>query len=117
MLGMGRFTITTVNFTTTKKNKPVTKGIYRISRMPMDRGPFLTYTGIGMASTSWVSLLSAMVFLVPMSILVVLDESTCPRKHRNAYPEYMNKAPRWLGMPRSRKNENTPIHRPKKWKR
>jgi len=102
---MGFFTITTGNFTTTKENKRVTRGIYPISRKPIDCGRFLTYTGIGMASTSWVSLLSAMVFIVPMSILVVLDESTCPGKHGNAYPEYMNKAPRCLGIPTSRRNE------------
>ena len=91
------------NFATTPSDKPVTKGVYRISRHPMYFFGFLIYGGIGIASASWLYLLLAAAYIVLNNISVRVEERVCLKKYGDAYREYMNRTPRWIGIPRSRK--------------
>jgi len=45
-----------------------------------------------------------MVDIVPMHISVGAEERFLLEKYENAYREYMDRTPRWIGMPKSRKN-------------
>jgi len=94
--------ITAHNFATTPKEKPVTKGVYRISRHPMYFFGFLTYSGIGIASASWLYLLLAAAYIVLGNISVRVEERVCLKKYGDAYREYMDRTPRWIGIPKSR---------------
>ena len=106
LLGMIFVTLATLNFAATPLDKPNTKGIYRISRHPMYFGSLLIFIGIGIASSSWVFLLFAMIFLIlQMNILVIPEERMCCEKYGDAYREYMNRTPRWIGMPKAGKND------------
>ena len=95
--------ITAVSFATTPLDELVAKGTYRISRNPICFGGFLTYVGIGIACASWIYLLYAVVFIILMHIGVAPEERFLLEKHGNAYREYMNRAPRWIGIPRAGK--------------
>jgi protein-S-isoprenylcysteine O-methyltransferase Ste14 len=101
LLGMVFVTMATLNFATTPLDKLVTKGIYRISRNPMDFGGFLIFIGIGIACASWIFLLMAMLYIILQHILVIPEERMCLEKFGNVYREYMNKTPKWIGMPKS----------------
>ena len=94
-----------VSFATAPLEKPMTKGVYSVSRHPMYFGGFLEYVGIGIASASWIFLLCAAVWIISWRIGVVNEERFLLEKYGNAYREYMNRTPRWIGIPRSRKSD------------
>ena len=101
MIGMIFFAMAVLVFTATPKDRPVTKGIYRISRNPMTLGGFMMFIGVGIACVSWVFLISAVVVIVLMRKFVVYEEAICIGKYGNAYVEYRNKTPKWIGIPKS----------------
>ena len=94
-----------VSFATAPLDEPMTKGVYSISRNPMYFGMFLMYIGIGIACASWVFLLCAVIWIVSWQIGVVNEERILLEKYGNAYREYMNRTSRWIGIPKSRKND------------
>jgi len=101
LLGLIATIIVTVNFVTTPIKEPVTKGVYRYSRHPMYLGMLLIYLGVGIASASWVFLLVSIVWLVLLRLGMGDEERYCVEKYGDAYREYMNKTPRWIGIPKS----------------
>jgi protein-S-isoprenylcysteine O-methyltransferase Ste14 len=86
-------------FTVTPVNKPVTTGIYRVSRNPMYIGEFLKGTGTGLACVSWMYALLAITEMVLWHRVVLHEERDCLEKYGEAYQEYMDRIPRWIGIP------------------
>jgi len=100
LVGIALAIISTLNFATTPLDKPVTKGIYRISRNPMYFGGLLTYIGTGLACISWIYPILALVFMVVMHTLLISEERFCLEKYGKVCREYMEKTPRWIGIPK-----------------
>ncbi len=90
-----------INFAATPTDKPVTRGVYRISRHPIYLSGFLLYVGIGIACASWVMLLLAVAWIVLWCIVVPAEERFLLEKYGDAYREYMDRTPRWIGIPKS----------------
>jgi len=106
LLGVISVIMATLSFSTTPLDEPVTKGIYRISRHPMNFGFFLVLIGMGIASASWILLLCAIVFIILQGkILEKAEERMCLGKYGDTYYEYTSRTPRWLGIPRTVSNE------------
>ena len=102
LLGLIIITIAMMAFITTSIGKPNTTGLYRISRHPMYLGILLVYIGISLASASWVYLLLALMCLTTYrNAFAIPEERTCCERFGNAYREYMNRTPRWIGLPKS----------------
>jgi len=101
LLGFIPYAILAVNFVTTPLDKPVTKGIYRYSRHPMYLTMFLMLLGAGIASASWIFLLLSVVDIILPILFVKAEEHYCIEKYGKDYREYMNRTPRWLGIPKS----------------
>jgi protein-S-isoprenylcysteine O-methyltransferase Ste14 len=99
LLGLVLYTMVMVNWATTPPDKPITIGIYRYSRHPMYLTPFLVFTGVGIASASWVFLLCSLAFIILPPFFVKPEECFLLEKYGDAYAEYMSKTPRWLGLP------------------
>ena len=93
--------MTSINFATTPPDKPVTKGVYRISRHPIYLSGFLLYVGIGIACASWVLLLLAVAWIVLWHVVVPAEERFLLEKYGDAYREYMDRTSRWIGIPKS----------------
>ena len=92
-----------LSFATTPMGKPVTKWVYHISRNPMDFGWIWTYVGIGIACSSWLYLLFAVMAITLMDFFFTnTEERFCLEKYGDAYQEYMDKTPKWIGIPKSR---------------
>ena len=91
------------NLATASVDKPVTKGVYRISRNPMYIGDFLTFFSIAIVSLSWIFLLVVIISVINNYIAVISEERECLVKYGDEYREYMNRIPRWIGKPKSRK--------------
>ena len=101
LLGLIINTVATINFATTPMNKPVTRGAYCYSRHPIYVALFLIYLSVSIASASWVFLLLTVLLAVEVSLSVVDEERFCLEKYGDAYREYMNRTPRWIGLPKS----------------
>jgi protein-S-isoprenylcysteine O-methyltransferase Ste14 len=90
-----------VNFAATPVDKPVTRGVYRISRHPIYVSGFLLYVGMGIACASWVMLLLAVAWIVLWCIVVPAEERFLLEKYGDDYRDYMNRTPKYLGIPKS----------------
>lgn len=102
LVGLICATLATFAFARTSPDKPNTEGIYRISRHPMYLGFLLIYLGTGIASASWVYLLVLTVVLgMYMTVLSIPEERFCLEKYGDAYQKYINRTPRWIGIPKS----------------
>jgi len=102
LIGLVVLTTATVNFATTPMDVPITRGIYHYSRHPLYLASLLIYFSVGIASASWVFLLVFVVQSVSIRISAVGEERYCLEKYGEAYSEYIDKTPRWLGLPKSR---------------
>ena len=101
--GLAMQVMATISVANTPLDKPVTKGPYRISRHPFYFTGFLTMFGMGIASASWVVLLCAFLWIAFFYIVAPTEERFCWEKYGNTYREYMNRTPRWIGIPKSGK--------------
>ena len=101
MVGVVTFTMVIVSFVTTPiDTEPITKGPYRYSRHPMYITQLVMFIGVGIACASWVFLLFTIVYSALSFVFIVPEEQSCINKYGNTYRDYMNRAPRWIGVPR-----------------
>ena len=100
-LSLVMYIVTTISIANTPANEPITRGAYRISRHPIYFSGFLLYIGMGIACASWVLLLCAVLWIVFWQIAVPAEERFLCEKYGDAYRKYMNKTPRWIGVPKS----------------
>lgn len=91
------------NVASTPIDKPVTRGMYRISRHPIYLSGFLMYTGVGIACASWVVLMCAVLWIVLWHIVVPFEEWLLVEQYGDSYREYMSRTPRWIGIPKAEK--------------
>ena len=96
------FTIVTIlNFATSPKDKVITKGLYGASRNPMYIGILLMQIGLGITCSSWLYLLLTLVLLILLNANLSAEERYCLYRYGDTYREYMNRTPRWIGIPKS----------------
>jgi protein-S-isoprenylcysteine O-methyltransferase Ste14 len=83
-------------------DKLITAGLYRYSRHPMYLTWFLMGVGISIACASWLFLLLAIASMFFAHVRFAgFEERLCLEKYGDVYRGYMDKTPRWLGLPKS----------------
>ena len=92
-----------VKWQATPLDVPITVGPYRYSRHPMYLSWFIQFLGVGLAAASWLFLLLMVVYITILNILAAPEERFCLEKYGDAYRDYLNRTPRWLGIPKSGK--------------
>jgi protein-S-isoprenylcysteine O-methyltransferase Ste14 len=96
------FTIFAIlNFATSPRDKVITRGLYGVSRNPMYIGLLIMQIGLGITCSSWLYLLLAVVLLILLNANLSGEERYCLYRYGDAYREYMDKTPRWIGIPKS----------------
>jgi protein-S-isoprenylcysteine O-methyltransferase Ste14 len=100
ILGLVMVLMSSISFGTAPLGEPMSKGVYAISRHPLYLGAFLAYVGIGLACASWIFLLCAFVWIASWHFGVVEEERILLEKYGEAYQQYMNRTPRWIGFPK-----------------
>jgi protein-S-isoprenylcysteine O-methyltransferase Ste14 len=100
LIGLIAGTIVLVNWVTTPRDEPVTRGLYRYSRHPMYLAGFVFLLGLGIATASWVFILFAVIITAVSFAFAYIEEQTCLEKYGNAYREYMNRTPKYIGISR-----------------
>ena len=102
LLGLVMVLLYSISFSTAPLGKPLSKGIYAISRHPSYVGSFLGFIGIGIVCASWVFLLLGLSWIVSLHFGVIEEELILLEKYEDAYREYMEHTPRWIGLPKSK---------------
>jgi protein-S-isoprenylcysteine O-methyltransferase Ste14 len=104
LIGLVGTIITFVDWVNTPAGEPVTRGIYRYSRHPMYVTMVLLFLGVSVISASWVFLLFTIMtgMGVTRPYFLKIEEAQCIGHYGAAYLEYMNRTPRWLGIPKSK---------------
>jgi protein-S-isoprenylcysteine O-methyltransferase Ste14 len=96
------FTIVAIlNFATSPKDTVITKGLYSFSRNPMEIGLVLMQIGLGITCSSWLYLLLVVVLMILLHANSSAEERFCLYRYGNSYKKYMNRTPRWIGIPKS----------------
>jgi len=101
ILGVVIWTIAIVNIVGIPLGKLWNKGLYSYSRHPMTLAGYLIFIGAGIASASWIFLLFSILYVVLSAIPTIAEERFCLDKYGDAYREYLNRTPRWIGIPKS----------------
>jgi len=100
LVGLIILAIASVNFASAPAEKPITQGIYRFSRHPLYLSTFIIYIGTSIATASWLFFLLGIANSLWIRTEVLVEERYCLEKYSDAYREYMNLTPRWIGMPK-----------------
>ena len=101
LIGLASVTIVMTNCATTPWDGPVIKGLYRYSRHPMYITFSLFLLGVSIASASWLFLLLSILFAISHFMNAIPEERFCLKLYGEAYREYMNRTPRWIGIAKS----------------
>ena len=101
LCGLILLIIATFNFAAAPQDKPITGGLYRYSLHPMYLAMLLIYIGASLASASWLFLLLTIATVVLIRPEMKLEERYCLKRYGEAYREYMDRTPRWIGIPRT----------------
>lgn len=100
LVGALTYIVVIVSLVTTPLGKePATTGLYRYSRHPMYVTQLVMFIGVGIASASWLFLLLTIVYAVLELIYAGSEEHVCLEMYGDTYREYMNRTPRWIGIP------------------
>jgi protein-S-isoprenylcysteine O-methyltransferase Ste14 len=62
---------------------------------------FVFFIGLGIATASWIILLYSILLVVSCIVFAKSEEQGCLDKYGNTYRDYMNRTPRWIGIPKS----------------
>lgn len=89
----------TVSVTRTAADEPFTGGIYRFSRHPMYLSMIFIYTGVGIAAASWLFLVITVITFFLQRFQMIQEEVYCCKKFGQVYRNYLQRTPRWLGIP------------------
>jgi protein-S-isoprenylcysteine O-methyltransferase Ste14 len=101
LVGLVMFLTAIVNIATTPLGQPFTQGMYRYSRHPLYLSISITFVGVSVASASWVFLLLSVVIMILQTSPAIAEERGCLENYGDEYQEYLNRTPRWIGIPKS----------------
>jgi len=90
-----------MNWAKSPRGGPVTTGLYRYSRHPMYVTAFIFFLGVSIATASWVFLLFTIILISASFYYTPLEEESCLTQYGENYRKYMNRTPKYLGIPKS----------------
>jgi len=100
LLGLIILALTVSDADATPDGELFTRGVYRFSRHPLYLSFALAFLGTGIASASWLFLLLTVILIVLTHSVMVLEEQLTLERYGDSYSEYLEKTPRWIGLPR-----------------
>lgn len=90
------YIISLVNYATSNPDRPVTKGIYKISRNPQQITTIFMWIGIGLMTNCILIIVICVIQLLTVFPTFKAQEQFCIDKYGNDYVEYMKKTPRYF---------------------
>ena len=102
-IGYVFYVISLINYATTNPDRPVVKGMYKYSRNPQQIMTIVMWLGVGLAMSNYLILIICLIQIITVYPTFIAQEEYCIKKYGDAYREYMNKTPMYLGIPKSKK--------------
>ena len=99
LVGLIIFVAAIVDIARTPHGEPFSTGTYRYSRHPMTVAGHIMHLGVSIAAASWVFLVFTVVIAVLWVFIVRTEERGCLQYLGDNYRNYMNRTPRWIGIP------------------
>jgi protein-S-isoprenylcysteine O-methyltransferase Ste14 len=84
------------DFRNTPPDRPVTQGIYGITRHPQNMASSFVILGCTIAIGSWLALILFVLARIFLHANLVAEEEVCLREYGQAYRKYMELVPRYL---------------------
>jgi len=81
-------------------NKHFDKGPYRFSRHPSYVSMIFIFISVIIISLSWVFIFLLAILSIHLVIVVPAEEKFCLEKYGEKYRKYLEKTPRWIGIPK-----------------
>jgi protein-S-isoprenylcysteine O-methyltransferase Ste14 len=94
VVGIIGLVVAMLNFRNTPLDKPVTKGIYKISRHPQIFSLFTLFLGICFTIGSWPALITLFLSKLFQHFGILGEEEACLKKYGQSYNNYMKRIPR-----------------------
>ena len=101
IIGLTLMAIATFNFIAAPSDQLITKGAYNFSRHPMYLATFFICLGSGIATVSCLFIFISIIMFLCFNHEALIEERYCLNKYGNAYQEYINRTPRWVGVPKN----------------
>jgi len=92
-----------VIYRTAPLNEPVMNDVYKISRNPQYFFNIIAFLGVAIAGMSWLMALFVIMYAIPQHLVILREEQFCLEKYGNTYRKYMNRTPRYVGVPKKGK--------------
>lgn len=96
LIGISLYITAMINYASSDRQLPATKGVYRISRHPMQVMTMIIFLGIGIASTSWIVISGSLAISLLMYPSLIAQERFCVAKYGQTYNKYIGTTPRYL---------------------
>ncbi|MCK5761509.1 MAG: DUF1295 domain-containing protein [Candidatus Izimaplasma sp.] len=77
-------------------SRPVTTGMYKYTRHPMQVMYYFSWIGLGFIGGSWIIIVYALIFPILTLPSLIAQEEDCMKKYGADYIEYLKKTPRFL---------------------
>ncbi len=75
---------------------PVTTGIYKYTRHPMQVMYYFSWIGLGFISGTWIFIIYAIIFSILAIPSLIAQEKDCIEKYGDEYRKYLEKTPRFI---------------------
>jgi protein-S-isoprenylcysteine O-methyltransferase Ste14 len=99
IIGLSILVLATLTVAGTQQDKPFTSGVYRFSRHPMYLSMIIVYLGVSIAAASWLFFLITVITFFLQHYQMLKEERHCCEQFGDAYRKYMERTPRWIGVP------------------
>jgi len=99
-IGLVLMVTATFNFIAAPTDRVITQGAYHFSRHPLYLATLFIYLGCGIATASWLFLLIGVISAFCFQQEALIEERYCLEVYGSAYQEYLNRTPRWIGVPK-----------------
>lgn len=98
LLGFSVVMLSLFEYRRAEADRPVTQGIYRVSRNPQWIGLVLVFAGTAIAVATWLQLALLAILVIAYHFQILLEEETCLGLYGEDYKAYMKQVPRYLGF-------------------
>lgn len=96
IIGYIAYLFSLINYATSNPEKPVTKGIYKISRNPQQLSAIVMWIGIGFLTSCWLIIIVCLVQLIAAYPTFIAQEKYCLDRYGDEYKQYMTKTSRYV---------------------